>query len=231
MIHYLDLMNVYIEGDKNGFNSKIAVTKFKDLVKSSNEINIEELSKRFIKTDYNLELLSKDNSNIKFKISLKESVPVQLTQPVNENKQVVDTSKRELLRNKIRNMSQNRSNSDFRKVKNHDFVPDNIMKEYLKLKQVSPVPIPEPWTVIENPEEYRMMIGMLLSNNMVHNNPLIKYFKLLGERIGVTEAIEIPNNLQTSDLPQNMQHLFKTKEILKVKSNEMCKADDDTDSD
>lgn len=231
MINYLDLMNVYIEGDKSGFNSKIAVTKFKDLVKSSNEISVEELSKRFIKTDYNLELLSKDNSNIKFKLSLKQQLLTELHQVQEQEKKQIDTSKRELLRNKIRNMSQNRSNSDFRKVKNHDFVPDNIMKEYLKLKQASPVPIPEPWTVIENPEEYRTMIGMLLGNKMVHNNPFLKYFKLLGERIGVTEAIEIPNNLQTSDLPQNMQHLFRTKEILKVKSNEMCKADDDTDSD
>ena len=47
--------NVHIEGDKNGFNSKMAVDKFrlsvKNMDRNDSKINLDELQNKFIKKE------------------------------------------------------------------------------------------------------------------------------------------------------------------------------------
>jgi hypothetical protein len=59
--------NIHIVGDKNGFNSKEALRKFKLAVKNSN-INITELNSKYIKPNYKLELVEHFDDTLRFDI-------------------------------------------------------------------------------------------------------------------------------------------------------------------
>ena len=72
---------VQIEGDKNGFNSKSAIAKFKQEVKTNNNFDLVELSKKFIKSNYQLIQISNSNEEYKFNIKLNNSLI-----PESENK-------------------------------------------------------------------------------------------------------------------------------------------------
>jgi hypothetical protein len=62
---------VHIEGDKNGFVSKTAITKFKNALKSNPEINLNELTEKYIKHNFELVQVGKSNNEIKFIIRQK----------------------------------------------------------------------------------------------------------------------------------------------------------------
>jgi len=130
---------VVIEGDKNGFNSKSAIDKFKLAVKATGNFDLVELSQKFFKSDYNLTLVSKSDTEYKFKVEhvQTEKLVVDEKSDVLE-KQVVDSKeeskkRKELLRAKINNMRQMRNNSFYHKAKASSNVPEEILSEYKKL--------------------------------------------------------------------------------------------------
>lgn len=179
--------NVFIEGNKEGFNSKIAIEKFKTTVKKMDKteakINIKELQK-YIKPEFNLELVKHDptDKSIIFKVSEKEK----------ENK-----DHKKMLHEKIKHMKKNRTNSDYHRAKNDENVTDEILSEYNKLKKISKMPVPEPSEMLANPEQYRPLLNMVLNNQMVNqlgiNHPYIRYFKLISEKLNmsVSETTEV----------------------------------------
>jgi hypothetical protein len=193
-------ISVYIDGDKSGFNSKIAIDKFKMAVKKNNEISVDELKQRFIKFGYLLECTSKDDSTIKFRLfksdfleqvdeynNSKRNITnsIMSTPPVNKNK--------ELLRTKINLMKKNRSNVEYHKAKMNPDIPEEIVEEYLKLKKTSSVPIPEPGEILSKPEEYKPMVEMVLQNNIIKKlgnsnstKSYTRYFTLLAKQLGIT---------------------------------------------
>jgi hypothetical protein len=170
--------NVFINGDKTGFNSKMAVDKFK--VSAKKDCNLAVLQEKYIKPDFTLSLAGQTDTTITFNIMKKvETIPEPV--PVDDKKQ--------LLRMKLNMMKNSRTNKEVHKAKNNKDVPEEILSEYLKLKKGANIPIPAPDEILSNPEQYKPIISMLLSNEATKKH---KYFKLLGEKLGLTADDNTP---------------------------------------
>jgi hypothetical protein len=195
--------NVCIEGNKEGFNSKIAIDKFKMSVKKmdkeNSKLNLEELQKKYIKPDFKLILINHDTNDKNIIINIEKII---------ENK--VDTKK--LLKEKIRSMEKNRTNLDYHKAKQNENVSDEILKLYNDLKKITKMPVPDPCEMLSHPEQYKPLLKMVLNNQMINKmgatHPYIKYFKLISDKLNFqTENTEqeqvnptiIPNKISTSD--------------------------------
>ena len=182
---------IHIEGDKLGFNSKMAIDKFKLAVKSNNNFNLVELSKKYIKPEYSITLVDSDDTNIRFSIKqlVQKLVALHKTK---EDEEAIE-KKRELIRAKINLLKQERTNSGVRKAKQDNNVSDEILNEYTKLKKMIKIPIPEPSEILSKPDEYKPLISMVLGNSMMKqfgsSHPYVKYFKLLADKLGVTEGL------------------------------------------
>jgi hypothetical protein len=190
----LQVFNVIVEGDKTGFNSKNAVDKFKQAVKSSNNFDLVELTKKYVKSGFVLEQVEKTDTSYKFMLG-KENTEVEKQEPqLNEKEQ-----RRKMLKAKINLMRQDRTNSVYHKAKANDNVPPEILNEYMKLKQISKMPIPEPNEIFAHPEEYKPIVSMVLQNSMMKqlgsNHPYVRYFKLIADKLGV-DVKQIRNALK-----------------------------------
>jgi hypothetical protein len=217
--------SVTINGDKDSFNSKTAINNFKKAVKSNTNFDLEELTKKFIKPGYKIVLISTNYINYTFNIEIDNS-----TNQMNK--------RRELIKAKINNMKKNRTNSNYYKAKNNSNVSDEILCEYKKLLKVSKIPVPEPSEILDNPDQYKTIISMVLGNNMMKNmpqsHPYIKYFKLLAKEIGVEESLPFPTkdfiNDKTTHIPSNLEQIINMSgPVTDIKGNVMSK-DEDTDS-
>jgi len=230
------LKSVQIDGDKNGFNSKSAIAKFKQVVKTNNNFDLVELSKKFIKQGYQLVQLSNSNQCYKFDIRLDSSQPPN---PIVKNKEKSESQdKRELLKAKIKSMNQMRNNSYYHKAKTSSNVPEDILSEYKKLMKISKMPIPEPSEILANPDQYKPIVSMVLGNSMMkslpQSHPYIKYFKLLAKQIGAEEVLPIPTknflNNENVQIPSNLDQMISMSgSVTDIKGNVMSK-DEDTDS-
>jgi hypothetical protein len=226
----LQVFNVIVEGDKTGFNSKNAVDKFKQAVKSSNNFDLVELTKKYVKSGFVLEQVEKTDTSYKFMLG-KENTEVEKQEPqLNEKEQ-----RRKMLKAKINLMRQDRTNSVYHKAKANDNVPPEILNEYMKLKQISKMPIPEPNEIFAHPEEYKPIVSMVLQNSMMKqlgsNHPYVRYFKLIADKLGVETPLPIPTqNFLSEDKIKEMKELVKNQEqVVEIKGNEMSKGDE-TDS-
>jgi hypothetical protein len=209
--------NVYIDGDKIGFNSKIAIEKFKNNVKNmdekNNNLNLEELQKKYIKTSHKLEIIKYDPKDKEIIIKIME------TSIVNQKEN------RKALKEKLRGMTKHRTNIDIHKAKTDENISDEILKEYTKLKKISKIPVPEPSEILSNPEQYKPILNMVLNNKMVNqignNHPYIRYFKLIAEKLNLEsedEYVRVPIS----------EHETEEK-IPTLIGNKISNNDDDTD--
>jgi hypothetical protein len=229
-------VNVYIEGDRTGFNSKNAIDRFKKAVKSSADYNLVELTNQCVKPGFVVELVDRSNNEIKFMIDkanndVKQEKP---TPQLTESEQ-----RRQMLKAKINLMRQNRTNSAYHKAKANNVVPDDVLDAYKDLKKVSKMQIPEPNEIFTHPEEYKPVISMLLQNTMMKQlksiHPYVRYFKLIAEKLGVTEPLPMATQdfLSNNNLQDNMSALDKllqqSEPVIDIKGNEINKGDD-TDS-
>ena len=202
------LITVFIEGDKNGFNTKNSIDRFKKKIKVNNNFNIDELIKEFIKIDYNLELIEKNDELIKFNITKKEKI---INKDINDVKQE--------LRNKLKNIIKSKSNRINNNNKNIN-IPEEITKEYIKLTKlnINNNSIPSPHDVFSKKEEYKMSIPLILNNPQIkklpQSHPYLKYFKLLAKHLDISNdnnlniSPDILNNLNNFQLPDNIQSLI-----------------------
>lgn len=178
-------LNVYIDGDRSGFNSKASIEKFKATIKKSVDFKLEDQAlNKFIKPEYKLEMLDKTNDYIKFNIVKKL-----------DNKTEYE-NKRALLKDKLKNMYRARTNLGYYKAKNDKNVPDDILTEYKKLSRVSKIPILDPSEVLGNVEKYKPLVSMFISNGVTNkmpsSHPYVKYYKLLAEKIGAEPILPMP---------------------------------------
>ena len=193
---------VTINGDKTGFNSKSAVDKFKDCVKNTSTVDLEDLKKRFIKSDYVLEIESQTETSVEFKITNNHELELKRS--------------RELLKAKINLMSNNRTNVNYYKAKSSKKVPDEILKEYTRLIKISKIPVPEPSEVLSKPEEYKPIIRSLISAPMTKQlgttHPYSKYFKLLAKELDIDEPLPVPirdfSGVSTSAQPVDFEKMI-----------------------
>ena len=224
------VFNVFIEGDKSGFNSKNAFDKFKQAVKSSDNFDLVELTKKYVKSGFVVEQVDRTNNNIKFIIgneNQEETVVPQMSEK---------DQKRQMLKAKINLMRQDRTNSVYHKAKASSNVPAEILSEYMKLKQISKMPIPEPNEILAHPEEYKPIVSMILQNSMMKQlnstHPYVRYFKLIAEKIGLEMPLPMPtqdflSGNTFSDMTNPVSDTSKL--VVDIKGNEMSK-EDETDS-
>ena len=257
-------ISVCIEGDKSGFNSKTAIERFKSSVKSNLNFNLEEFTKKYVKPEYHLELVDKTSSQIKFIIDRVESINTttntlttnnnsnnstnnlpKVTESTNNSDEV--KNKHSELKAKLKMMRNNRTNSDYHKAKSNKNVTDEILNEYIKLKKISKVPIPEPAEILDHPEEYTPVISSVLQNSMMKQlgsaHPYVRYFKLLAEKLGIdTNPLPMPtqdftNPTSKTSLPSNINNIMNMagpihNPITNIKGNNInnINSNQDTDS-
>lgn len=213
------ITSVYIEGDKLGFNSKSAIEKFKTYIKNNLQFD-KDVASKFIKSNYELVIISNEQGEIKFKITETSSNNYELTKNSKEitkdNNEI--TNKKDLIRAKLNIMKQTRTNSGYYKAKSNSKVPDDVLKEYIKLKKISKIPIPEPNDIFSDPEQYKPMIQMVLGNSMIKKlgptHSYTKYFRLIAEKLGVSEALPMPlpmpyMDTTVADFPSNIEEIMK----------------------
>jgi hypothetical protein len=223
--------SVKIEGDKDGFNSKSAINKFKLAIKLNNS-NVEELTNKYIKNGYLLEKINETENEYTYLVKKKtdDYKTDRLVRPSNDN--------REKLKMKLHNMSQTRTNAYYNKAKVTASVPNDILTEYNKLIKISKIPVPEPTEILANPDNYKQIITMVLSNNMTkklpQNHPYIKYFKLLAQKLGFEQPLPMPTQdylNSTPTLPNNLDDIINMAgPKTNMTGNEINKCED-TDSD
>jgi hypothetical protein len=209
------IFNVHINGDKSGFNSKSSVDKFKIAIKSvlekNEEINVDNLAQRYINNNFTLTVEKKD-------VNIYATIMKRIQQTNKDN--------RDLLKAKISLMKKSRTNSDYYKAKSGN-VPEDIIEEYTKLKKISKMPVPEPSEILTNPEQYKPMLAMVLGNTMMkqlgQSHPYVRYFKLLADKLGVTEPLPVPT--------QDYSEMLKPSEKQQLKGNNIMNANYETDSD
>ena len=204
----MNMFSVFIEGNKDDFKSKNAVVKFKAALKINPNPNLSSLSDLYLKDDTVFELVERTDKFIKVKLTKKQKQEHKL-----------DT--RALLKNKLKAMRNERTNTDYHKAKNAGNVPSDILTEYLKLKKIMKIPLLEPSTVLSKKEEHKPIISMMLSNPMLKSlgtsHPYVKYIKMLAKEIGLNT--ELHNDLQ-----------FENKEISNVQSTISLAADGANDT-
>lgn len=190
-------MIVNLEGIKEHFISKSGIDKFKTFVKNNiNDLNMEEINKKYIKPEYKLEILSKTDNEIKFKT-------VNLVELQNIEHKKMLKAKLKLLTGK----------SNVYSPKPDVSVPPDILKEYVKLKNISRMPIPEPGEICANKEQYKPIIQMVLGNDMMktlgNKHPYKRYFTLLAEHLG----LEVHHTNQNEEVPITINDNIKTSDL------------------
>ena len=166
-----------------------------------------------------LELVSRTDTEIKFNIKKKVDDVV---------------NNKELFRAKIKMLRDERTNVGARRALADDKVPDEITKEYLKAKKMIKMPIPAPSEIFAKPEEYKSLVSMVLNNDMMKqlgsNHPYVRYFRLIAEKLNVTETTYMNNNQQQPSLPQSLENLMKMAGPQEMKNITANKMSNDTDS-
>ena len=174
--------NVFID-KKEFFKSKNSIYRFKnDLKKEKENMNSED----YLNNGYDFKI-NKISNNIHVNIiSKEESLKLQ---------------KREELRKKLKVAQYNRSNKPTQKLNSlKRSVPDDIFKSYYDIIKKYHFDIPAPDDVINDLDKYKTQVSLLMntnqkiSNDPIANNKVKKYFKLLGDFLGV-KPFEIPTHL------------------------------------
>jgi hypothetical protein len=184
-------MNIIIEGDKNAFNSKSAIVKFKEYIKKNNLFDINDLQLKFINYNYKLELIEKTDEFYRFNIILKD-------------KQIIKNKIN--IKNKLMELKSARSKIDDSS--------NNLINLYNRLKNInSKVPLPSPDEVKKEPEKYKIIIETLittLSKKLGDTSNYVKYFKLLKENylnnliINNDEQVIIPDEIIKHEIIENL---------------------------
>lgn len=237
-------INVFIDGDKSNFVSKLSINKFKQKVKQP-DFQLDDLnniSSLYLKPKYLFHFISHENNDYKFEIIKK---PKDTPKP--KPKETVEMDEkgklRELMRSKINLMTKNRTNHDYHKAKLSGKVDEEILEEYAKLKKVSKIPVPDPYEVINDPEQYKPIISMVLNNDIMNtlgkSHSYIKYFTLLANKIGATAMLNpatapIPTQDFTNNaaqLPSNFNDIVKMAGPIISDDQNITKSNSDTEED
>lgn len=223
----MDNLNIFIEGDNDGFNSQNAKFKFKQTVKQQLQNN-----NAFFSSDYSkyFNKYVKDDYELKFKSFKDGNVTVSL------NKKVVpknNFTRRELLKSKIKMMSDKRTNANYYKAKNSDVVPSDVLDMYNKASKLSNVPIPEPDEILKHPEQYKFLVESMLSNPdfSKNNTPYFKYFKLLGDKLGVKVNNSVLSNSTTLNNSTTLLNNTTLNKDVSALNTTLNKDDTESDSD
>ena len=193
--------SVCIEGDRAMFSSKGAVDRFKRDLRVNDQEKLK--AEDYFREGWTYQVVSSNDNEIKVKL-----VNVQ---DVAEQTRVLDCDeRRKLLKEKLKQMRQQKQAPSKVKMSMKNKVPEDILKAYLNLKKYNiNVPIPPPDEVLEKQSEYRNIIHTMIQSfghvNGGNNNPVIAYFKLLAKHLGIPTTFT-PRQ-QTQQMQQKQQNV------------------------
>jgi hypothetical protein len=194
--------SVVIKGDKSLFLSKSALERFKNDLKNNNDEKLK--LNNYLKSDIKYELdTSKDNEIVVNLISSK--VQNNITSIPVESKE--HDEKMKVLKDKLRSARINKMPLNKAKLFLKNKVPDDILDAYMDVKKLKVnLPIPPPDEIFNNPEQYKSIIEPIVQtfskyNN--HNHPIIKYYKLLAEKLNLN--VLTPQQAQQQQYRQAQQ--------------------------
>ena len=167
-------ISVYIDGDRSIFKSKIGIDKFKIFIKENETFNLPDLSIKFLNDNNHFELVNKTETEIHIKIVKNE---------------IIKDDKRQLLKNKLHNMANQRTNNKYPKPKSSEDA--ELFKEYDKINKMTKGQMPDLSQILKEPGEFKQALEVMLNNPMMdklgNNHPLMKCYKLLGKKLGITK--------------------------------------------
>jgi hypothetical protein len=180
------MSSVKIIGDKSLFSSKRAVERLKKDVK--NDVKLEPSD--YMKDGYTLRVKKVKND---FEVNL-----MTLDEYAKEENRIN-------LKQKLRNAQRSRSGAMKQEMTSlKRSVPDKIFKAYQDLLKFGIFKIPPPDEIINNIENHKMQISVingnpgLVSNNGKASNAIKKYYKVLGDFLGI-EAVKIKDPTPTTN--------------------------------
>lgn len=189
-------INIFID-NKDNFLKPKSVVNFKKALRAEKDIEVS----KYLKEGFNYITNKKD----------KDTLEVSIV-PQEEYERI---ERRKMLRMKLRNAQVGRSTQPKKQLTSlKRSVPDNIFKAYSNIIKKYQFNIPAPDEVINNLEKYRLQISLIMnsnqkiSNDANANNLVKKYFKLLGEFLGI-EPMEIPTQLPENNKSSMSQKLEK----------------------
>lgn len=190
-------LNIFID-NRDHFLSKGAIERFKKELRLENEIDV----KNFLKEGFNF-FKNKNENNVYINIVSQEEYDKKI--------------KKINLRQRLKNAQYSRSNRPKKRLdKIKRTVPDNIYKVYSKIIKSYRFNIPAPDDVINNLDKHRMQVSLLMnskqkiSNDAKADNLVKKYFKLLGEFLGVEPtdiSTHMPKPVNPEPIPEKIQEL------------------------
>ena len=176
------MSSVNIIGDRTLFLSKRAVIRLKKDIKSNEKLEPSDYMQdgytfivEKVKDDYNVNIMTID--------------------------QYASEETKKNLRLKLRNAQRSRSGALKQEmVSLKRSIPDKIFKAYQNLLKVGRFRISPPDEIINNVEKFRMQIAMingnpgLVSNDSKASNAIKRYYKVLGEFLGIQPmTVKDPN--------------------------------------
>lgn len=183
------MTSIFIDGDKTCFNTKTAVERFKRDLRNNDTTKLAT-NDYFIK-NWTYELVSKTESEMKVKLV--------------ETKKESTNSTKELLKQKLQSMKNNRTSQNGVKTQMKEKVPSELLDAYFNLIKVDKLRAtvhPKPDLVIDNPAQYKNMIQSTVASfeKLKVNNPVTVYYRLLAKHLGLN------NSQQTTAEQHNQSH-------------------------
>jgi hypothetical protein len=177
-------VNIFVDGDKNGFNSKNAFQRFKETARATT--NIDELNK-YLKSDYIVSLISRTESELRFNI-------VKVVN-VNKKDEFLE-QKKSMLKAELKARAYVRANKKMPENQKTSVTSDmdTLLFEYMRLKKTTKMPVPSPKEALANPMQYKQLVSMVLNNPSIksldQDNPYLRYFTLLANAMKLDQSEE-----------------------------------------
>lgn len=191
--------SVVIEGDRAMFATKGAVDRFKRDIRVNDEEKLK--TNDYFREGWTYKVVSSDDNEIKVKL-------VNVQDEAGKPRVLECDERRKMLKEKLRLMRQQKMSPAQLKMSMKDKVPTDVLDAYMTLRKFNvKIPIPPPNEVLGKPAEYRNVVHtMIQSFGMVkgNNNPVVNYFKLLAQHLGLpTEFVAPQNNSNLRQTPQS----------------------------
>jgi hypothetical protein len=196
--------SIIIEGDKAMFSTKGAIDRLK---RDLREDNKEKLAiNDYLREGWTYKIIS--NTDTEMKIQL-----VHVKDERKEPRVLECDERRKMLKERLRMARMNKLSPAQMKQSLKNKVPSDVLDAYLQLKKFQlKVPVPPPDVVLSKPDEFRNIVHtMVQSFGMVkgNNNPVINYYKLLAQHLGLPTTFVQPN-------PQNIKPNEQTNEFIEM---------------
>ena len=216
-------IHVLINGDRNLFKSKTAVTRFKkDIKKTGIDCHLD--SSKYLK----------DNCDYSLKIE-EDKYLINIIQK--ESREQL----RAKLKNKLKGLKDNRKNVVAKQMKDmKKNVPKNIFNSFVKLKQHMPnIPFDNPEDILKNPDKYKERFKDLASSlnetDATSSDPFRSYIYKMTKELGLedhigSQKIENMINKKVKELNEPNDNsldaqIFEAMKDPECESSEFVKAD------